>query len=249
MIGRLSNSRELESLRKQFHSPALDSISSAPTCSTLISDNDKENSRQAIKSAASGNDLEDCGSFFTGESSLDDIRHNLTLDTSLFNIVRAMMHPDSKLDRCTRTYCSMKLKNSFTGVQLVQWLLAYVKGLHTTKEAKALAQKLLNARLIKCPIISSSRSNSCNFSEHSLYVFMAKSNDHQQYLIEIQEIPEEEEGDMVEQDVSANASSQQGTNGGSSTSQSNGQNGTKKDSGTIQRFGSIRRSGKFASIV
>ena len=88
-MGRFQSRDEIEMIKKLIQAPALDSISSAPA-----SMDDKENttlpSSESFTSRPATSQL-------AGDITFDDIRHNLTYDSSLSHIVKAMMHPDSKL--------------------------------------------------------------------------------------------------------------------------------------------------------
>lgn len=229
-VGRLSNSKELESIRNYVNSPALDSISTIPSS---LSKN-KENISPSIGSKTT--DGTEIVSFLSGESDFDDIRMNLTLDTSLYNIIKAMMHQDSKLDRKTRTHCSVKYQNSFTGQQVIWWLLAYVKGLQSSKDAKALAQRFVSAKLIKCPLFGTKMQN---FSENTLYTFGANLENHQRYLLEVQEVGDSE------------SVSTQRTSDKSQESSNRSKKVTTAQVPPQQfiRNGSIRKSGKYASTI
>ncbi|MES1905445.1 MAG: Segment polarity protein dishevelled DVL-3 [Paramarteilia canceri] len=247
----------------------LDSISTIAS-TTTISSSDKEN----IDNVASSSDFKesnqqpDCktsiGDSIDGFSdcTFDDIRHNLTMDTSLLNIARVMKHPDSKLASATRSYCNMKLPRSFTGISIIEWLLAYVKGLHTGKEARALAQRLVNSRYIRCPLAG--KQNSVGFSENSLYVFSNQLNELTDIL---NDIIEEDEEDL--QESTANSKDRNGNrnsysldnqsepNSISSKQKINGSLNNSRNSSSIimkkppkvARQSSIRKSGKFASVV
>ena len=83
--------------------PNLDSISTAPISSDAFSN--KENLSPTTESSMQE----------INEMTFDDLRHNLTFDSSLENIVQAMKHPDSKLNREMKIYCSFKIHDSFTG--------------------------------------------------------------------------------------------------------------------------------------
>lgn len=222
-IGRLKHKNELSYLQRQVNVPNLDSISTAPISSDAFSN--KENLSPTTESSMQE----------INEMTFDDLRHNLTFDSSLENIVQAMKHPDSKLNREMKIYCSFKIHDSFTGIDIIKWIKAYVKGVHTDGEGKKFAQRLLNANhIINPPRVPHTE----KFSSKTLYVFVNNETKINYSLDIIQEENEESaQGNKLKTD--------------SSFASTNGilRRNNSPEEPSLEKNGSIRRSGRYAYLV
>ncbi|MEN2498822.1 MAG: Segment polarity protein dishevelled DVL-3 [Marteilia pararefringens] len=220
---------------------------------SAFSDNNPGNSSNGKESEFDFNEPFDDLNFNGG---IGDIRHNITLDTSLIDIVRFMKHPESKFDLTTRSFCSMRFQNSFTGHQLLEWLLTYVKGLYDQKDAKAFAQRLMVAKLIYCPLqTKSNRGQHCVFNENSFYIFTTVLDFDRKSFARLDEIPEESSSTGVNNNPAAcsNSSVASKSNKDDALSVHSAPPSNSKlntfPSSKIQRNSTVRRSGKFSTIV
>uniref|UniRef100_X1ZGH6 Dishevelled n=1 Tax=Capitella teleta TaxID=283909 RepID=X1ZGH6_CAPTE len=93
----------------------------------------------------------------------DDL--NLTINTDMATIVRAMAQPDSGLEIRDRMWLKITIPNAFIGSDLVDWLHTNVEGFADRRDARKYATNLLKAGYIRHTV------NKINFSEQCYYVF------------------------------------------------------------------------------
>lgn len=93
---------------------------------------------------------------------------NLTRNSDMETICRAMQQPHSGLDIRDRLWLKIILKSSFLGSDLVQWLYKHVDGFIDKQDAKDYACALLERGYIRHPIVGLLTRG---FSKSCYYVF------------------------------------------------------------------------------
>lgn len=93
----------------------------------------------------------------------DDL--NLTTNTDMASVVRAMAQPDSGLEIRDRMWLKITIPNAFIGSDLVDWLHTNVEGFADRRDARKYATNLLKAGYIRHTV------NKLSFSEQCYYVF------------------------------------------------------------------------------
>ncbi|XP_064610664.1 segment polarity protein dishevelled homolog DVL-3-like isoform X7 [Liolophura sinensis] len=93
----------------------------------------------------------------------DDL--NLTVNTDMATVVKAMASPDSGLEVRDRMWLKITIPNAFIGSDLVDWLFNHVEGFADRRDARKYACNLLKAGLIRHTV------NKLTFSEQCYYVF------------------------------------------------------------------------------
>jgi len=90
---------------------------------------------------------------------------NLTINSDMDTIVRAMAEPDSGLDIRDRIWLKMPIPRSFLGSDLVNWLFENVDGFVNRNDARKYASSMLKAGYIRHTV------HKLTFSEQCYYVF------------------------------------------------------------------------------
>ncbi|CAF1562442.1 unnamed protein product, partial [Adineta ricciae] len=90
---------------------------------------------------------------------------NLTINSDMDTIVRAMAEPDSGLDIRDRIWLKMPIPKSFLGSDLVNWLFENVDGFVNRNDARKYASSMLKAGYIRHTV------HKLTFSEQCYYVF------------------------------------------------------------------------------
>ncbi|CAF0925533.1 unnamed protein product [Adineta steineri] len=90
---------------------------------------------------------------------------NLTINSDMDTIVRAMAEPDSGLDIRDRIWLKMPIPKSFLGSDLVNWLYENVDGFVNRNDARKYASSMLKAGYIRHTV------HKLTFSEQCYYVF------------------------------------------------------------------------------
>ncbi|KAK3583848.1 hypothetical protein CHS0354_022893 [Potamilus streckersoni] len=93
----------------------------------------------------------------------DDL--NLTVNTDMATVVKAMAQPDSGLEIRDRMWLKITIPNAFIGSDLVEWLFTHVEGFADRRDARKYACNLLKAGFIRHTV------NKITFSEQCYYVF------------------------------------------------------------------------------
>ncbi|KAF8792422.1 segment polarity protein dishevelled homolog DVL-3-like isoform X1 [Argiope bruennichi] len=91
--------------------------------------------------------------------------NNLTVESDMLSIVKAMMNPESGLEVKDRMWLKLLIPNSFIGADVVDWLFTHVQGFQDRKDAKKYATLLLKAGYIRHTV------NKITFSEQCYYTF------------------------------------------------------------------------------
>jgi segment polarity protein dishevelled len=99
---------------------------------------------------------------------------NLTRNSDMETICRAMQQHQSGLDIRDRLWLKIILKNSFLGSDLVHWLYKHVDGFIDKQDAKDYACALLERGYIRHPIVGLLTRG---FSKSCYYVFGHLNND------------------------------------------------------------------------
>jgi segment polarity protein dishevelled len=99
---------------------------------------------------------------------------NLTRNSDMETICRAMQQTQSGLDIRDRLWLKIILKNSFLGSDLVHWLYKHVDGFIDKQDAKDYACALLERGYIRHPIVGLLTRG---FSKSCYYVFGHFNND------------------------------------------------------------------------
>ncbi|GFG40326.1 hypothetical protein Cfor_03551 [Coptotermes formosanus] len=89
----------------------------------------------------------------------------LTVNTDMPTIVRAMARPDSGLEIRDRMWLKITIPNAFIGCDVVDWLHAHVEGFLDRRDARKYASQMLKAGYIRHTV------NKITFSEQCYYVF------------------------------------------------------------------------------
>jgi hypothetical protein len=90
---------------------------------------------------------------------------NLTVDTDMETVVRAMSAPDSGLEIRDRNWLKITISNAFIGSDVVDWLFNHVEGFPDRRDARKYACNLLKHHFIRHAV------NKMRFSEQCYYVF------------------------------------------------------------------------------
>jgi len=90
---------------------------------------------------------------------------NLTINSDMETIVRAMAEPDSGLDIRDRIWLKIPIPKSFLGSDLVNWLFENVDGFVNRNDARKYASSMLKAGYIRHTV------HKLTFSEQCYYVF------------------------------------------------------------------------------
>ncbi|XP_076451952.1 segment polarity protein dishevelled homolog DVL-3-like isoform X3 [Babylonia areolata] len=93
----------------------------------------------------------------------DDL--NLTINTDMATVVKAMAQPDSGLEIRDRMWLKITIPNAFIGADLVDWLFSHVEGFADRRDARKYACNLLKSGYIRHTV------NKLTFSEQCYYVF------------------------------------------------------------------------------
>ncbi|XP_041378057.1 segment polarity protein dishevelled homolog DVL-3-like isoform X2 [Gigantopelta aegis] len=93
----------------------------------------------------------------------DDL--NLTVNTDMVTVVKAMAQPDSGLEIRDRMWLKITIPNAFIGSDLVDWLFTHVDGFTDRRDARKYACNLLKVGYIRHTV------NKLTFSEQCYYVF------------------------------------------------------------------------------
>ncbi|KAK3105377.1 hypothetical protein FSP39_023754 [Pinctada imbricata] len=93
----------------------------------------------------------------------DDL--NLTINTDMATVVKAMAQPDSGLEIRDRMWLKITIPNAFIGSDLVDWLFTHVEGFADRRDSRKYACNLLKAGYIRHTV------NKITFSEQCYYVF------------------------------------------------------------------------------
>jgi len=88
----------------------------------------------------------------------------LTVNTDMPTIVRAMARPDSGLEIRDRMWLKITIPNAFIGCDVVDWLHAHVEGFLDRRDARKYASQMLKAGYIRHTV------NKITFSEQCYYV-------------------------------------------------------------------------------
>ncbi|CAF3636740.1 unnamed protein product [Rotaria socialis] len=90
---------------------------------------------------------------------------NLTVNSDMDTIVRAMAEPDSGLDIRDRIWLKIPIPKSFLGSELVNWLFDHVDGFVNRNDARKYSSSMLKAGYIRHTV------HKLTFSEQCYYVF------------------------------------------------------------------------------
>ncbi|XP_029651532.1 segment polarity protein dishevelled homolog DVL-3 isoform X5 [Octopus sinensis] len=93
----------------------------------------------------------------------DDL--NLTVNTDMESVVKAMAQADSGLEIRDRMWLKITIPNAFIGADLVDWLFTHVQGFSDRRDARKYACNLLKVGYIRHTV------NKITFSEQCYYVF------------------------------------------------------------------------------
>ncbi|KAL5015309.1 hypothetical protein ScPMuIL_009579 [Solemya velum] len=99
----------------------------------------------------------------------DDL--NLTVNTDMATVVKAMAQPDSGLEIRDRMWLKITIPNAFIGSDLVDWLFSHVEGFADRRDSRKYACNLLKAGYIRHTV------NKITFSEQCYYIFGDLSGD------------------------------------------------------------------------
>ncbi|BFZ23257.1 hypothetical protein BsWGS_26292 [Bradybaena similaris] len=97
------------------------------------------------------------------ERGFDDL--NLTINTDMASVVKAMAQADSGLEIRDRMWLKITIANAFIGADLVDWLFTHVEGFADRRDARKYACHLLKAGYIRHTV------NKLTFSEQCYYIF------------------------------------------------------------------------------
>lgn len=105
----------------------------------------------------------------TGSSTIADpstfnSQLDLTVDSDMEEIVKAMFSPNSGLDVRDRTWLKLTIPNAVIGADIVDWLFNHVEGFPERRDARKYASNLLKYRFIRHAV------NNSKFSEQCYYV-------------------------------------------------------------------------------
>lgn len=89
----------------------------------------------------------------------------LSVNTDMSTIVRAMARPDSGLEIRDRMWLKITIPNAFIGCDVVDWLHSHVEGFVDRRDARKYASQMLKAGYIRHTV------NKITFSEQCYYVF------------------------------------------------------------------------------
>ncbi|XP_049783955.1 segment polarity protein dishevelled homolog DVL-3 isoform X1 [Schistocerca cancellata] len=89
----------------------------------------------------------------------------LSVNTDMSVIVRAMARPDSGLEIRDRMWLKITIPNAFIGCDVVDWLHSHVEGFIDRRDARKYASQMLKAGYIRHTV------NKITFSEQCYYVF------------------------------------------------------------------------------
>lgn len=103
---------------------------------------------------------------------------NLTRNSDMETICRAMQQPQSGLEIRDRVWLKLLLKSSFLGSDLVQWLYKYVDGFIDKQDAKEYAAALLERGYIRHPVAGLLTRG---FSKSCYYVFGRNDDEEDNY--------------------------------------------------------------------
>ena len=90
---------------------------------------------------------------------------NLTVNTDMETVVRAMSAPDSGLDIRDRNWLKITIPSAFIGSDVVDWLFNHVEGFPDRRDARKYACALLKHGYIRHAV------NKIRFSEQCYYIF------------------------------------------------------------------------------
>jgi hypothetical protein len=90
---------------------------------------------------------------------------NLTVNTDMETVVRAMAQPDSGLDVRDRNWLKITIQNAFIGSDIVDWLFNHVEGFPDRRDARKYACNMLRYGFIRHAV------NKIRFSEQCYYIF------------------------------------------------------------------------------
>ncbi|XP_014211768.1 segment polarity protein dishevelled homolog DVL-3 [Copidosoma floridanum] len=90
---------------------------------------------------------------------------DLSVNTDMATIVRAMARPDSGLEIRDRMWLKITIPNAFIGADVVDWLHTHVKGFIDRRDARKYASLMLKAGFIRHTV------NKITFSEQCYYIF------------------------------------------------------------------------------
>ncbi|KAL7288933.1 hypothetical protein TKK_0016897 [Trichogramma kaykai] len=90
---------------------------------------------------------------------------DLSINSDMTTIVRAMARPDSGLEVRDRLWLKITIPNAFIGADVVDWLNKNVKGFIDRRDARKYASLMLKAGLIRHTV------NKITFSEQCYYIF------------------------------------------------------------------------------
>ncbi|XP_008215912.1 segment polarity protein dishevelled homolog DVL-3 isoform X2 [Nasonia vitripennis] len=90
---------------------------------------------------------------------------DLSVNTDMPTIVRAMARPDSGLEIRDRMWLKITIPNAFIGADVVDWLHNHVKGFIDRRDARKYASLMLKAGFIRHTV------NKITFSEQCYYIF------------------------------------------------------------------------------
>jgi hypothetical protein len=122
--------------------------------------NNMNNKKDGIVNINNGSTFMTTATDFTANDQL-----NLTVDTDLETVVRAMAAPDSGLDVRARNWLKITIPNSFIGSDVVDWLFNHVEGFLDRRDARKYACNMLRYGYIRHAITK------LRFSEQCYYVF------------------------------------------------------------------------------
>ena len=87
--------------------------------------------------------------FRYGLDTLQNEQLNLTVNTDMETVVRAMAQPDSGLDVRDRNWLKITIQNAFIGSDIVDWLFNHVEGFPDRRDARKYACNMLIYGFIK----------------------------------------------------------------------------------------------------
>ncbi|XP_076472569.1 segment polarity protein dishevelled homolog DVL-3-like [Babylonia areolata] len=90
---------------------------------------------------------------------------NLTINTDMATVVKAMAHSDSGLEIRDRMWLKITIPNAFIGADMVDWLFSHVEGFTDRRDARKYACNLLRCGYIRHTV------NKLTFSEQCYYIF------------------------------------------------------------------------------
>lgn len=162
-LPRHEQARPVDPLSWLAHTQAVQNTYNNPGQQVLIHQQNA-NYRQSMMNSTT-NMSSTISSNMTGDNQGYVLDLNLTVNSDMDTIVRAMAEPDSGLDIRDRVWLKIPIPRSFLGSDLVNWLFNHVDGFVNRNDARKYASSMLKAGYIRHTV------HKLTFSEQCYYVF------------------------------------------------------------------------------